>query len=137
MILRYYKKLNNYTKNLNESKLLAGLAMIILNIFSKYVEINLNKSQEEYIRNTISREILLFTVIFIGTHDIIISVLMTAAFIFLSNTVFNAKSKLCLMPEKYKRLEKQLDINRDNYVSEVEIQNAKEILEKANKNTFK
>lgn len=132
-MLKFYKKLNKYYKNFNESKLLAGLAMLILNIFSKYIEIKLNKSQEEYIRNTISREILLFTVIFIGTHDIIISILMTAAFIFLSNTVFNTKSRFCLMPEKYKKLEKELDTNKDNYVSELEIENAREILRKANK----
>ena len=96
MIKHLYK---NYDK-LNNSKLLSGLAMIVLNIFSKYVELNISKSQEAYIRNSITREILIFTVIFVGTRDIIISLLLTAAFIILSNTVFNEKSRFCVMPQR-------------------------------------
>ena len=52
---KYYNKLNN-------SKLLAGLAMIILNLFSKYVQLNFSKSQEAYIKSAITREILIFTI---------------------------------------------------------------------------
>ena len=124
---KYYNKINN-------SKLLAGLAMIILNLFSKYVQLNFSKSQEAYIRSAITREIMIFTVLFMGTHDIITSLLLTAAFLILSNTVFNEKSKLCIMPEKYKKLEKLekvLDTNNDNYVSDIEIDKARDILYKA------
>jgi hypothetical protein len=125
---KYYKY---YTK-LNNSKLLAGLAMIILNLFSKYVELKLTKNQEEYLRNTIGREILIFTVVFVGTHDIIISILMTAAFLILSNTAFNENSRLCVMPAKYKNLHNVLDTNHDNYISDKEIEKARDILYQAN-----
>ena len=121
-----------YYKNINSSKLLSGLAMIILNLFSKYVELNLSKSQEAYIRNAITREILIFTVIFVGTHDIITSLLLTAAFIILSNTIFNERSKFCVMPEKYKKLDKVLDTNKDNDISDIEIEKARDILYRAN-----
>lgn len=127
-----YNKYNKYYKNLNNSKFLAGLAMLILNIFSKYIEVNLSKTQEEYIRNSISRELLIFTVIFVGTHDIIISILMTAAFVILANTIFNEKSKLCVMPKKYRKLENELDTNKDNYISKKEIDNAIKILQRVN-----
>ena len=122
---KHYGKINN-------SKLLSGLAMLVLNLFSKYVELNLSKSQEAYIRNSITREILIFIVIFVGTRDIITSVLMTAAFVILSNTVFNEKSNLCIMPAKYKYLHKVLDTNKDNNISEKEINDARDILYKAN-----
>ena len=128
-----YKKYIKYYENLNNSKLLIGICMLILNIFSKHVELKLSKSQEEYIRNSITREILIFTIIFIGTHDIILSILMTAAFIILSNTIFNEKSKLCLMPKKYRKLQNEIDINKDNNISNIEIEKAVEILQKANK----
>ena len=123
---------NKYYKSLNNSKLLSGLAMIILNIFSKYVELNISKTQETYIRNAITREILIFTVIFVGTHDIITSLLLTAAFIILSTTVFNERSRMCIIPNKYIVLQDVLDTNKDNLVSDDEINNARETLSKAN-----
>ena len=121
----------HYT-SLNNSKLLSGLAMLVLNLFSKYVQLNLSKTQEEYIRNAITREILIFTVIFIGTHDIITSILLTAAFVILSSTVFNEKSRLCMIPAKYTRFKDVLDTNHDDYISEDEINKARDILYKAN-----
>mgnify|MGYP000506875894 CR=1 FL=1 len=127
-----YKKYIKYYEKLNNNKFLLGICMIILNIFSKHIELKLSKSQEAYIKNSITREILIFTIIFIGTHDIIISILMTAAFIIMSNTIFNEKSKFCLMSEKYKQLQNELDTNNDNYISDLEIENAKKILHKAN-----
>ena len=133
-MFKFKKKYKTYYNNFNNSKLLAGLAMIILNILSKYVELNLSKNQEEYIKNSISREILIFTVVFVATHDIIISILMTAAFIILANTIFNEKSSLCLMPKKYQDLNYQLDVNKDNVISKKEIDNAIKILQKANEN---
>jgi len=125
-------KLIKQYHSLNNSKLLAGLAMLILNVFSKYIELNLSKTQEEYIRNSIGREILIFTIGFVGTRDIILSILLTAAFIILSNTVFHEKSKFCLMSKKYKNLDKVLDLNNDNQISDKEIKKARDILYKAN-----
>ena len=122
---KHYGKINN-------SKLLSGLAMLVLNLFSKYVELNLSKSQEAYIRNSITREILIFVIIFVGTRDIITSILLTAAFMILSNTIFNEKSRLCIMPAKYKQLHNVLDTNKDNQISEKEINKARDILYKAN-----
>lgn len=122
---KHYGKINN-------SKLFSGLAMLVLNLFSKYVELNLSKSQEAYIRNSITREILIFVIIFVGTRDIITSILLTAAFMILSNTIFNEKSRLCIMPAKYKQLHNVLDTNKDNQISEKEINKARDILYKAN-----
>lgn len=120
-----------YYKNFNNSKYLAGLAMLILNLFSRYVQLNLSKTQEEFIRNSITREILIFTIIFTGTHDIIQSIILTAAFVILANTIFNEKSCMCIIPKKYRILENTIDINNDNRISEDEIRKAKLVLEKA------
>ena len=127
-----YKLLIKLYNSLNSSKLLSGLAMLILNLFSKYVQLNLSKSQEAYIRNAITREVLIFIIIFVGTRDLITSFLLTAAFQILSNTIFNEKSRLCLMPAKYKYLQEEIDTNKDNYVSDKEIEAARSILYKAN-----
>ena len=121
-----------FLDTLNNSKLLAGISMLILNIGSKYIEFDISKTQADYIKYNIGREILIFTILFVGTHDIIISILMTAAFLILSDTVFNENSKYCMMSNKFKKLNKVLDTNQDNYISDAEINKAHEILYKAN-----
>lgn len=123
-----YKKLY---ENINNSKYLSGLALISLNLFSKYVQIKLSKSQEEFIKNAITREILIFTILFVGVKDIVTAIILTAAFSIVSNTVFNHKSRFCMLPEKYKKLEKAIDLNDDDVITDEEIEKAKKILEKA------
>ena len=60
--------------SLNNSKLLMGLAMLLLNVGSKYIEIGLSRTQEEALRNALGRELLIFAVVFTATRDIITSV---------------------------------------------------------------
>ena len=122
---------NNY-HSLNNSKLLAGLGMMALNLFSKYVVIDLSKSQEEFIRNTITREILIFLIAFGATRDLILSLLLTGIFVILANTVFNENSKFCVFPEKYKYLYNAVDSNKDGKITDKEIKKAQNILYKAN-----
>lgn len=122
----------NYYYPINNSKLLAGLGMIILNLFSKYVVLDLSKSQEAFIRNTITRELLIFVIAFVGTRDLLLSLFLTATFVVLSGTIFNEKSKFCVIPEKYKYLYNEVDSNNDGQVSQEEVQRAREILYKAN-----
>ena len=120
-----YRKLY---KNINENKYLFGVALIILNLFAKYVKLNLSKSQEEFIKNFLIKEIFIFIIIFVGIRDLFAALLLTILFNVISNTIFNHKSKYCLMTEKYKKMES--DITNNN-VSYEEIQKAKEILHKA------
>ena len=126
------KLAKNYYHPINNSKLLAGLGMIILNLFSKYVVLDLSKSQEAFIRNTVTREILIFIISFVGTRDLILSLILTAIFVVLSGTLFNEESKFCVIPEKYKYLHNEVDANRDGKISDNEIKKAQEILYKAN-----
>jgi hypothetical protein len=63
---------------------------------------------------------------------ITIGLRLTAAFMILSSTVFNDKSRFCLISEKSKMLNKVLDTNKDNLVSDIEIYKAHDILCKAN-----
>ena len=61
---------------INGSKLLTGIVMLLLNVGSKYIELGFTKTQEQALRNGLGREILIFAVVFMGTHDIIISILI-------------------------------------------------------------
>ena len=125
-----FKSINKYLYNINESKILAAISMLLLNIGSKYIELNISDSQAEYMRNEIGREILIFAMVFVGTKDILLSIIITGAFIVLANTVFHEESNYCLLPEKYKKLNSVIDKNQDNIISNDELNKAYEILNK-------
>tara|TARA_Y100000768_G_C23975285_1_gene682707 strand:+ start:1781 stop:2206 length:426 start_codon:yes stop_codon:yes gene_type:complete len=126
------QKLNDYTKSISSNKLFIGAMMIFMNIGSRHIEIKLTKSQETLMKN-IATEILIFTIAFIGTRDIITAIIITTIFVLLSKFVFNENSKYNILPKNYKQLEKVLDSNNDGKISEKEIENAINILKKANK----
>ena len=126
---RIYKSINS----LNSSKFFAGLIMIFLNIGSKFVALNLTKSQETYLKYILSRQLLIFAVAWMGTRDIFMSLALTAIFVVLADFLTNENSKFCVMPESYKKLHKLIDTNDDGVLSEDEIQQSIKILEKAKK----
>lgn len=123
----------NSLKSLNDNKFFAAIIMLTLNIGSRYATFNFSKSQEEYIRNSIAREMLIFSIVWMGTRDIIISILMTASFVVLAEFLFNEKSKYCIMPDKYKNLEQIIDSNNDKIITDEEIKQAESILLNAKK----
>lgn len=127
-----FQKINNYTKTISSNKLFIGIMMIFMNIGSRHIEIKLTKSQETLMKN-IATEILIFTIAFIGTRDIITAIIITTIFVILSKFVFNENSKYNILPKNYKQLEKVLDSNNDGKISEKEIDNAINILKKINK----
>lgn len=126
-----------YLKHINESKFLIGFTMILLNIGSRYIDLKFSKTQEDLLRNGIAREILVFAIVFMGTRDIVYAILLTAAFIILSEYVFNDKSKYCLISTKMKKIKSVIDTNKDGIVSPEEEQKALETLVRAEKNRKK
>jgi len=120
--------------NLNNSRFFAGLVMIMLNIGSKYITVELSKTQEEYLRNSIGRQLLIFSISWMGTRDIYLALGLTAAFTILTQYIFNEQSSFCILPEKSRALSMALDTNKDNKVSDAEIRQAIETLNKAKQN---
>jgi hypothetical protein len=119
--------------SLNNSRFFAGLVMIMLNVGSKYVTIELSKTQEEYLRNSVGRQILIFSIAWMGTRDIYLALGLTAVFVVLTQYLFNEESSFCILPNHIKALSKALDTNKDNKVSDDEIRKALEVLNKAKK----
>ena len=65
--------------------------MILLNIGSRFVEIKLSDSMESFIKYNIAREVLIFTMAWMGTRDIIVALILTASFMILSEFLLNNK----------------------------------------------
>jgi hypothetical protein len=123
-------KIDIWMRDIGSNKLLLGIFMIFMNIGSRYIELKLTKGQEMVLKN-IGREVLIFTIAFINTKDLILSFIITGIFIILANFVFNEKSKYSILPEKYKKLAAIIDTNQDNIISENEINKAYDTLKKA------
>tara|TARA_B110000008_G_C16978682_1_gene567348 strand:+ start:6381 stop:6863 length:483 start_codon:yes stop_codon:yes gene_type:complete len=117
-----------YLGRLNNSKFFSGVVMIMLNIGSKYITIELSKSQEAYLRNSLGRQLLIFAIAWMGSKDILIALALTAIFNVLANHLFNEQSKFCIIPARYRNYEDILDLNGDGKVTDKEIKKAKELL---------
>lgn len=128
-----FEYLNRHILYLNSSKFFAGIVMILLNVGSKFITIQFSKSTEEYIKYTISKQILVFSMAWMGTRDIYTALGLTAVFTILSDYLLNEESNLCIVPHNLRVLNKLIDTNVDNEVSEVEVNNAIQILQKAKK----
>jgi len=136
----YMKKTwNNLQENLNiinNSKLFTGLMMICLNIGSKFITVKLSPSQEEFMKNYVAREILIFAVCWMGTRDVLISLLITIAFFIITEYLFHEESSLCIAPSFLKKIKDSIDTNGDGIISQEEIDNAIKLLTKSKKTTI-
>ena len=129
--------IHDHVMVLNNSKFFAGIVMILLNIGSKFISIQFSKSTEEYLKMNISKQLLVFSMAWMGTRDIYTALGLTAVFVVLSEHLFNEESKFCVVPEKYRVLNKLIDTNNDGIISEDEINNAISILEKSRRDKVK
>lgn len=124
---------NIHVTYLNNSKFFAGIVMILLNIGSKFITIQFSKSTEQYLKYSVTKQLLIFAMAWMGTRDIYNALGLTAIFTILSDYLFNEESSFCIVPHKYRVLDKLIDTNDDGVVSEKELNEAVAILEKAKK----
>ena len=125
--------INHHVMYLNNSKFFAGIIMILLNIGSKFITIQFSKSTEEYMKYSVTKQLLIFAMAWMGTRDIYTALGLTAVFTILSDYLFNEESALCMVPYKYRVLHKLVDTNEDGVVSDPELSAAMAVLEKANR----
>jgi len=121
-------KLKILEKRILNNKLVFGVLILTLNILSKNITLELSPAQK-YLLNTIYiRQILIFSIIFIGTKDLKISFILTGTFYVLSSHLLHEDSKFSILPERFKEA---IDKNNDNILSDEEIDNAIKTLKKA------
>ncbi len=129
--MSFLSYINHHVMYLNNSKFFAGVIMILLNVGSKFITIQFSKSTEEYMKYSLSKQILVFAMAWMGTRDIYAALGLTAVFTILSDHLFNEESSMCIVPHKYRVLDKLVDTNDDGVVSEPELAAAIIVLEKA------
>ena len=133
LFMNFLGYINHHVMYLNNSKFFAGVVMILLNVGSKFVSIQFSKSTEEYLKFSLSKQILVFAMAWMGTRDIYAALGLTAVFTILSEHLFNEESSMCIVPPNMRVLDKLIDTNEDSVVSEPEFAAAIAVLEKAKK----
>jgi hypothetical protein len=127
--------MHNFFHNLNTSTFFAGFVMLILNIGSRYINLDLNSSTESWIKYLMSKEVLVFAVSWMGTRSIYYALVITACFTIVTDHFMNADSRYCVIPSKFRELHKMTEEKHgpEKNVSDLEISNALHTLEKAKK----
>ncbi len=87
---------NSLTK-LSSSKYVAGISMLLLNLGSRFLVMEISENQQQLFNNIIFRRLIIFTVFFVATKDIFVSMILTAVFIILVTGLFNENSKYCIL----------------------------------------
>lgn len=118
---------------LNNSKYFSGIVMVLLNIGSKYISAELSESQQLFLSHPIIRKALIFTVFFIATKDIVVSLILSIVFLLLVCIIFHEDSNYCLFSSS---LRKFCDTRREN-VSKEEYIKAKNIVKAYDKNRMR
>lgn len=85
---------------LNNSKYFSGLIMILMNLGSKYVSLELSEEQEEFLSRKLIRRLLVFAIFFVATRDVLVSIILTGIFILFIGSLLNDNSKFCLIKKK-------------------------------------
>ena len=123
--------MNTKISSLNDSKFFAGLVMIMLNIGSRYIIIKFSKTQENYLKNVLSKQIFIFAVAWMGTRDVYMSLIITLIFIALADYAFNEESNFCMLPSSNRNYDHILDKDGDGVISDDELNKARELVARA------
>ena len=123
----------NIINVLNNSKYFSGIVMVLLNIGSKYISAELSESQQLFLNHPIIRKALIFTVFFIATKDIVVSLILSILFLLIVCIIFHEDSNYCIFSSRLKRF---CDIHRKD-ISKEEYIKAKNIVKAYDKNQMK
>ena len=111
------------TAGLSSNKYVLGIMILLINLGARYIGNELNEFSHKVLNHKFARRFLIFLVIWMGSRDIIVSLVITTCFILLSNTLLNEQSNYCILP-----------IDSPSPVSKEEYEIAKQMVQKYESN---
>lgn len=86
------------TAGLSSNKYVLGIMILLINLGARYIGNELNEFSHKVLNHKFARRFLIFLVIWMGSRDIVVSLVITTCFILLSNTLLNENSNYCILP---------------------------------------
>lgn len=86
---------------LNNSKMFWGIALIMMNLGSRFVIGDINKVHEKILMMDLIKKVVLFCMFFVGSRDVIIALILTFAFSIVINGLLNSKSRFSMLPREF------------------------------------
>lgn len=105
---RWYSAVHERMRPLNDSKFFAGLIVVLLYLSSKLVDVRLSKPMQSYFKNSFSRQVLLFAMIWMPTRDVLAALIVSTVLIFSIDCLMNDESVYCVLPESFTRHHRNL-----------------------------
>lgn len=113
--------------SINNSKLFAGCIVILMNIGGKYISNNVTEGAHKFFNTKLVRYFLVFCIGFMATRDVVLAVIIFLLFLIIFRYILNENSNFCVLPKKYII---NIDKNGDGIITENEIRESKELLDK-------
>jgi hypothetical protein len=82
--------------SINSNPYFIGTMMLFLNLGGRFISMEMTKGQEQFFQNPWIRRFLIFTVLFMGTRNVLIAFWMTLIIVLLIGYLFNENSSLCI-----------------------------------------
>jgi hypothetical protein len=101
---------------LNQNKIVWGVSMLLLNIGSRYVIADLGKSHEYILSNQVVKKVVVMSMFFVATRDLLTSFLLTLAYVLIVDGILHEKKHFCLLPKKILDKFNTTNINNDEYL---------------------
>jgi len=134
ILLFLAETIHESVQSVNNSKIFAGVMIIVLNIGSKFVTFKFSKPFEAYLKYTFSRQVLVFAIAWMGTRDIYIALLMTLLFTIFTEVFFHDESPFCVFSSEFCDYHTDLLDNATNEkITEEDVRKARDVLERAKK----
>jgi hypothetical protein len=86
--------------SINESKYLLGFAVLMINIGARHIPNDLGTYYQSFIENDLIKRFILFSLFFVSTRDVVISLSLTLVFSFVVFGFLHDKSKYSLIRSK-------------------------------------
>jgi len=101
VLTQLFSYLHNNIQAVNNSKIFAGIMILLLNVSSKFVNIRVSKTMESYLKNSFSRQLLVFIIAWMGTREFWVALFISFVFTFFVDYLFNEESMFCILPESF------------------------------------
>jgi len=120
-------------KWVNDSKIFAGIVILMLNVSSKFTTVPISKVMESYLKHSFSKYMLVFAISWMGTRDVFVALFMTCLFALIMGMLLNEDSPFCCLSEGFttEHLSLLEEDGDSDTLSKQEIESAMKTLEKA------